>query len=64
MISVKVKSKCGLCGFEVVWLCYTNEHGFFQIPDAFCPNDFMLLEQEVDGKEAENKWLKEKRNDN
>lgn len=64
MTSVKVKSKCLLCGYKVTWTCYTNEYGFFSIPDAFCPNDLMQLDQEIDGKEIENKQLWGKCNDN
>jgi len=42
-----------VCGFEVEWEARTNEHGFFQIPDAYCPNDFSLLVQEIDGRDKE-----------
>lgn len=64
MISVKIKSKCLVCGFKSEWYCYVNENGFFSIPNAYCPNDFCMLTQEIDGKDAENKWLKDKRDDN
>lgn len=64
MTSVKVRSHCSICGFKVEWFAYVNENGFFVIPDAYCPNDFGMLTQEINGKDAENKWLEEKRDDN
>lgn len=64
MISVKVRSRCSICGFEVKWIAYVNADGFFQISEAYCPNDFGILTQEINGKDAENKWLEDKRDDN
>lgn len=61
MISVKVRSHCTICGFKVEWFVYTNENGFFVVPDAFCPNDFGQLVHVLDGKDTENKWLKDKK---
>lgn len=49
MKTVKIRSKCSVCGFEIKWDLDVNEYGFFQIPDAYCPNDFILLIQEIDG---------------
>lgn len=42
-----------MCGFGVEWEARTNEHGFFQIPDGYCPNDFCMLDQVIDGKDKE-----------
>lgn len=53
MTSVKVKSRCLVCGFEVEWFVYVNENGFFAIPDAFCPNDFGQLIHVIDGRSYE-----------
>lgn len=48
MKTVKIHSHCS-CGFEVEWELDTNEHGFFQVPDGYCPNDFLLLRQDIKG---------------
>lgn len=60
MISVKIKSKCSFCDFEIEWFAYINEYGFFQIPEAYCPNDFTILTQDINGRDSENKWLEDK----
>lgn len=31
------------CGFWVQRVFYTNEYGYFEIPDAYCPACFQLL---------------------
>lgn len=49
--SVLIKAKCSVCGFEILYEKEVNEHGFFEIPEAHCPNDFMLLTQIIDGEE-------------
>ncbi len=49
MKSVKIISHCSICGFRVEWELNTNEHGFFQIPDGYCPVHFILLEQDIKG---------------
>ena len=49
MKTVTVKIKCGLCDFKATREVKTNEFGYFEIPDAFCPNDFSILNQIVDG---------------
>lgn len=46
---VKIKTYCGVCGFNIEWNLNVNEHGFFQLPDAYCPNDFLLMNQEIMG---------------
>lgn len=51
MTLVKIKSRCEVCGFEVEWTCEINKHGFFQIPDGFCPNDLSLLIQNIDNRD-------------
>lgn len=53
MTSVKIKCHCGICKFKVEYEMRTNEHGFFGIPDAYCPYDFSLLVQEIDGRDKE-----------
>jgi len=54
LISVKIKSRCLTCGFEVEWEARTNEYGFFEIPDAYCPNDYCMLDQVIDSRDKEN----------
>lgn len=49
MKTVRVISHCLSCDFKVEWHLDTNEHGFFQVPEAYCPNDFFLLSQEIIG---------------
>jgi hypothetical protein len=49
MKTVKVISHCTSCGFKKEWFLDTNEYGFFQISEAYCPNDFLLLTQELMG---------------
>lgn len=46
---LKVTSKCLLCDFEIVWEPEKNEAGFYQIPDGYCPNDYTILDQIIDG---------------
>jgi hypothetical protein len=41
------------CDFEVVYEIRTNEHGFFEIPEAYCPNDYFMLDQVIDGRDKE-----------
>lgn len=53
MTSVKIKTRCLVCGFEVEWFAYVNENGFFAISDAYCPNDFTMMEQIIDGRSYE-----------
>ena len=53
MTSVKIKVHCGICGYETEWEARTSEHGFFQIPNAYCPNDYCMLVQIIDGKDKE-----------
>lgn len=31
------------CGFWCQRVLYTNEHGYFEIPEAYCPSCFHLL---------------------
>jgi hypothetical protein len=49
MKTVQVHSHCGVCGWGVTWELDVFEHGFFQVPDGFCPNDFCLLIQDILG---------------
>lgn len=53
MKTVKVKYYCAYCKFEVEVDVDTNSHGFFEFPDAYCPNDFMLLNRITDEKPRE-----------
>ena len=48
MKTVKIISHCN-CGFRVEWELDINEHGFFQAPDGYCPNCFLLLTQDIKG---------------
>lgn len=34
---------CNGCGFQVRRIFFTNEHGYFEIPQAYCPNCFNML---------------------
>lgn len=49
--SVWIKAKCQICDFEIGYEKEVNEHGFFETPEAHCPNDFTLLTQIIDGEE-------------
>lgn len=35
------------CGFWIQRVFYTNEYGYFEIPAAYCPNCFNLLNVET-----------------
>jgi len=39
--------KCTECGFQVSKMLETNTDGYFEIPNAFCPNDLCLLSVSV-----------------
>jgi len=45
--TVKIHIHCSVCGFSTEYMLDVNEHGFFVMPDAYCPNDLLLLEQEI-----------------
>lgn len=47
MKSVKIYAHCTLCSFTVDYDIDTNEHGFFVMPEAHCPNDLLILDQEI-----------------
>ena len=47
MKTVKVHAHCTVCGFSVEYDIDANEHGFFSMPEAHCPNDLLILEQEI-----------------
>ena len=47
MKTVKVHAHCTVCGFSVEYDLDTNERGFFVMPQGFCPNDLLILEQEI-----------------
>lgn len=47
METVKVHAHCTVCSFSVEYDLDTNEHGFFVMPEAHCPNDLLILEQEI-----------------
>jgi len=49
--SVKVRVKCFICDFEVVFEKKINEHGFLEIPEAYCPKCFLIMDQIIDGGE-------------
>ena len=42
MKEVKLTVKCS-CGFWVQRMFYTNEHGYFEIPQSYCPDCFNML---------------------
>lgn len=35
--------KCSFCDFQAKFDLETNKHGFFEIPEFFCPNDMSQL---------------------
>jgi hypothetical protein len=47
MKTVKVHAHCTVCDFAVEYDLDTNEHGFFVMPQGFCPNDLLILDQEI-----------------
>ena len=50
MKSVEVIIHCELCKqFRVEYMLDTNEHGFFSVPDAYCPVCFCMLTQDLHG---------------
>jgi len=49
MKTVRIISKCFVCDLKIEWKLNVNEHGFFQVPEAYCPNDFTLMIQEIRG---------------
>ena len=42
-----IRAKCSACGYETVYELDLCDHGFFAIPQGFCPNDMALLDQDV-----------------
>ena len=49
MKTVKVKIHCSMCGkFTVEHEVDTNEHGYFTIQDAYCPECLGIMEQVID----------------
>lgn len=49
MKTVKVNVHCTVCGFKTEYDLDTNEYGFFVAPEGHCPNDFLILNQEIKG---------------
>jgi len=47
MKTVKVHAHCTVCGFTVDYDLDVNEHGFFVLPEAYCPNNLLILDQEI-----------------
>ena len=47
METVKIYIHCTVCGFSTEYDLNVNEHGFFSIPEAYCPVDLMILDQEI-----------------
>lgn len=47
MRTVKIHVHCTVCGFSTEYDVDTNEHGFFTVPEAYCPNDMLILNQEM-----------------
>lgn len=47
MKTVKIHAHCTVCDFTAEYDVDTNEHGFFVISEAYCPNDFLILNQEI-----------------
>jgi len=51
MKTITIRAKCFLCDFEFIRKKEINEYGYFEIGEAYCPNDFSILDQIVDGVE-------------
>jgi len=49
MKTIRIKSYCTVCDFEVEYYLDTNEHGFFDVPVGQCPNDLFVLNQDILG---------------
>jgi hypothetical protein len=49
MKTVKVKVHCVGCDFRTEFDLNTNEYGMFVVPQAYCPNDFFVLDQDIMG---------------
>ena len=47
MKTVKIHAHCTVCDFSVEYDLGVNKYGFFSISEAFCPNDLMILDQEI-----------------
>lgn len=46
---VKIRIKCTVCGkFDKTIDIGVNEHGYFSIPDAHCPECLSIMIQELD----------------
>lgn len=51
METVKVHIRCTMCRkFDKFIDVDVNEHGFFEIPEAHCPECLCILEQDIDGR--------------
>lgn len=44
---IEVYAHCSVCGFKKTYKIYLNNHGFYELPDAYCPDDLFLLNQEI-----------------
>jgi len=44
---MNVRAHCFACGFDVTFIVKLNEHGFYEFPQGYCPNDMSLLDQDV-----------------
>lgn len=49
--TLTLKITCPLCAFKVEREIEINEFGYFEVIDAYCPNDFSVLFQNIDGRE-------------
>jgi hypothetical protein len=47
MKTVRIHAHCTVCGFTADYYIDTNEYGFFVMPQGFCPNDLLILDQEI-----------------
>ncbi len=48
MKTATIKIRCMVCKFETTHEVDTNEYGYFEISDKYCPNDLSLLTQVID----------------
>jgi hypothetical protein len=47
MKKVKVHAHCSVCGWWIVYDLDVNEHGFFALHDAYCPDCLFMLIQDI-----------------
>lgn len=58
MKTTQVKIHCNVCGkFNITRPIETNEYGYFELPEAYCPYCFSILIQILDNEDKQ-EWQK------